>query len=77
MKVISPNISLEESTSVGEYQNPDVTEITQCTASEKRSQNLIILIILPQKWSIKKIKTKFGTTTYVARKTKNLDNEET
>ena len=53
IKVISQNISPEDSTSTEGYKNPDATEIiTQLkekfTACEKRSQKVQILAILPK-----------------------------
>lgn len=59
IKVISPNISQEESTSAEEYKNSDVTEIItqlkeKLAACEKRSIKVQILTILPKSWSIQK-----------------------
>ena len=80
IKMISPSISHEESTSV-EHQSSDETEIiTQLkekfAASEKRSQKVQILTLLPKSWSIQKIQAEFSTTTYMARQAKKLVKEQ-
>ena len=81
IKVISQNISPEDSTSAEEYKNSDITEIiTQLkekfAACEKRSQKVQILTILPKSWSIQKIQTEFGTTAYMLIQAKKLVNEQ-
>ena len=45
-------------------------------ATSKQSQQLQILTVLPNSWSVKKIQQEFGVTTYMARKSKELVKEK-
>ena len=41
-------------------------------ATTKRSEQLQILTVLPNSWSVKTIQQEFGVSTYMARKSKEL-----
>ena len=45
-------------------------------ATSKRNQQLQILTVLPNSWSVKKIQEEFGVSTYMARKSKELVKEK-
>lgn len=45
-------------------------------STSQRSEQLQVLTVLPQSWSVKKIQHEFGVTNYMARKSKELVKEK-
>lgn len=69
-------LSLKASTSQ-ECQNPIENEIIsqlkeKFSQTTSRSEKMLILTVLPQSWTIRKIQTEFRVSNYMARSAKKL-----